>query len=400
MSLAASAPWPSLPGVLLATSLLLVPVSKALVVRSRPQSFSLLSIEQVPGPIPQYISYGAPQFTTFSNLTTACKACLEFFPEKQDGERFHSVFYADDNGGVWPRICRAGPCDFRDPQTDPVGGVIGKGVGPGGTPDGKSCITRDPVPWYSDCDPVVKAAVTSTLDATHYCSYREQIFIPPPAKMVSYFAGGKGNAWKRIGGSQEQCFQTIETQGSNLMDTMTHCDSDLRALSGCCETVFNALNCVAETSAAKGGWNMFASMNEEGTKMLETFSKYCVPLCSNTKEAFCEKYPNADICVTYSSCSDCTAAGGLWCPKLESCHCPGPKPPCIKPPVLTPLQCLPKIEAEEEEATATGVPKNKTKKSGGQKAKEAATGEASEEALCKYSKFAEKWLPDDEERKE
>jgi len=398
MSLAARAPWPSLSWVfLLATSLLLVPVSEALVVRSRPQSFSLLSIEQVPGPTPLWVAYGAPQFTTFSNTTTACKACIEFFPEKQDAERFHSGLHADDNGGVWPRICRAGPCDFRDPQTDPVGGVIGEGVGPGRTPDGKTCITQDPVPWYGDCDPVVKASVSSIVDATRYCSYREQIFIPPPADMVSHFAGGKGNAWKRIGGSQEQCFKTIETQGSNLMDTMTFCDSDLRALSGCCETVFSALNCVAETSAAAGGQSIFASMNEEGAKMLETFSKYCVPLCSNTKESFCENYPHADICVTHSSCSNCTASGGLWCPKLESCHCPSPNPPCIKPPVLTPLQCLPKIEVEKDEAA--GIKKPTKKVAAGTKAKAAAAEEAaSEEALCKYSKFAEKWLPDDEKK--
>merc|ERR1719162_2394558 len=117
--------------------------------------------------------------------------------------------------------------------------------------------------------------------------------------------------------------------------------------------------------------------------MLETFAQYCVPLCQNTKEEFCEKYPFADLCVTHSSCSDCTAGGGLWCPKLESCHCPGPKPPCIKPPVLTPLQCLPKIEVEEDSG---GGGKSTAKKSGS--SSEAATEGSSGEALCKYSKFA------------
>lgn len=400
MSLAACAPWLSSAAVLLlATGFLLVPVSKAANLRSRPQKFSLLSTEQVPGPIPQWVQYGPPQFTTFSNKTMACKACMEFFPEKQDGERFHSGIYEDKDGGEWPRICRAGSCDFRDPQTDPVGGVIGQGVGPGRTPDGKSCITQDPVPWYDDCDPIVKESLSSVQEVTRYCSYREQIFVPPPANMASHFADGKGNEWRRIGGSKEQCFKTIETQGFNLMDSMSFCDSDLKALSGCCETVFSALNCVAETSTAKGLWSpaqgsIFAGMNEEGTKMLETFAQYCVPLCQNTKEEFCENHPTADLCVKHDSCSNCTASGGLWCPKLESCHCAGPKPPCIKPPILTPLQCLPKEEVEEEkveEQKAVAAPSGPAKKAPGP----APEAEVKDSALCKYAKFAKEWMPDE-----
>lgn len=409
MCLAALAPWRLSASVLcILVTLLPVPPSSALVVsktqqKKRDKLHSLLSIEQVPGPTPQYVAYGPPEFTTFSNMTMACKACIEFFPEKQDGSRFHSQLYEDRDGGVWPRVCRAGSCDFRDPQTDPVGGVIGKGVGPGRTPDGKSCITRDPVQWYSDCEPIVEASVSSLTEVTRYCSYKEQVFIPPPSKMVSHFAGSQGKAWSRIGGDKEQCMQLIETQGSNLFDTMTFCDTNLPALSGCCETVFSALNCVAETASTKGLWSasqgsIFANLNEEGTKMLETFAKYCVPLCQNDKASFCENYPTADICVTHNSCSNCTAAGGLWCPKLESCHCPSKDPPCIKPPVTTPLQCLPK--KEEESSAAVLEHKLEVPAPSPPAAPPAAAVEEKEEKLCKYAKFARQWARRDAKKGE
>merc|ERR1719272_2337241 len=118
-------------------------------------TLSFLSVGQVPGATPSYVKYGRPEFTTFNNATSACQACAEFFPTKEDGKRFHANLYEDASGGVWERTCRAGKCDFRDPQTDPVGGVIGRGVGPGGMPDGKTCITRDPVPWFTACEPVL-----------------------------------------------------------------------------------------------------------------------------------------------------------------------------------------------------------------------------------------------------
>jgi hypothetical protein len=346
-----------------------------------------------------YVEYGPPEFTTFSNSTSACQACIESFPEKEDGKRFHSRLYEDRDGGTWARACRAGTCDFRDPQTDPVGGIIGKGVGPGGTPDGKTCLTRDPVPWYEDCEPVVLAGVKSLTDVTRYCSYREQMFIPPAANTVSHFAGAKDKAWSRIGGSKESCAATIEKQGSNLMDSMTHCDSDLQALSACCETVFGALTCVAETATSKGLWingqgSVFSAMDKAGSHMLEQFAKYCVPLCQNTKEEFCAKNPAADVCVTHQTCSDCTAGGGIWCPKLESCHCPGGKPPCIAPPVLTPLQCLPKKEKKLRAGVKNDKKDPKPKTADPTPGSEAA--EASEKALCTYSEFAQKWLTPEE----
>lgn len=403
MQLAAHAPWDLSAAVrLVAITLLLVSTTEGsfLHTRSKPRKISLLSIEQsqVPGPTPLYVNYGdgKPEFTTFSNVTTACQACIEFFPEKQDGKRFHSRLFEDKDGGVWDRSCRAGPCDFRDPQTQPVGGV--EGQGPDGKPQtDKACITQDPVPWYTDCDGVVKESASSILEVTRYCSYREQLFVPPPSKMVSHFTGSKGKAWSRIGGNKESLLATIEKQGSALMDSMSFCDSDIAALSGACESVFGALTCVAETSVSNGLWSpaegsVFSMyQDKDGSAMLETFAKYCVPLCQNTKTEFCEKYPQADVCVSHNECSDCTGGGGLWCPKLESCHCPGPKPPCIKPPVKTPLQCLPK--EKKEKLSGTGMHfKDAAKKKAEADAAAAAAGAAEEKALCKYSKFALEWL--------
>jgi len=384
MNLVAVAPW----------VMLLVPVADGLVTRTAPKSFSLLSINQVPGPTPQYVAYGPPEFTTFSNASTACQACMEFFPEKEDGETYHSALYEDKDGGVWPRTCRAGPCDFRDPQTQPVGGVEGRGVGPGGMPDGKTCITRDPVPWYKECEPVIKTETKTLLDVTRYCSYKHQIFVPPPAKTASHFTGSKGKGWNRIGGSKEQCMLTIEKEGSNLMDSMTFCDSNIKALSGCCETVFNSLNCVAETAVNNKLWSarqgsIFSNLDKEGSQMLATFSKYCVPLCQNNKEEFCKKYPQADVCVDHRTCSDCTSGGGLWCPKLESCHCPGPKPPCIMPPIRAPLQCVPKLKVEKKPVGSVGgaAAEVAAKKAAAEKAAAA----KSDKPLCKYAEFANKW---------
>lgn len=317
MRLAAFAPCPSSVAVrLVAASFFLAPIIDSVVLRSRspkthsyPRNFSLLNVDQVPGPTPDWVDYGPPEFTTFVNQSSACQACIKFFPEKQDGKRFHSNMYEDESGGVWERACRVGPCDFRDPQTQPVGGIIGKGVGPGGTPDGKSCLTRDPVPWYNDCEPIALNSASSMLDVTRYCTYKEQIFIPPPASTVSHFAGSKDNAWRRIGGGKEQCFATIKKQGAAFLDSMSFCDSDLPALSACCESVFGAFTCVAETAAARGITDgggsqpsLFANLNEEGSAMLQMFSKYCVPLCQNTKASFCEKYPAADACVKPITC--------------------------------------------------------------------------------------------------
>lgn len=364
----------------------------ALTARPEPtQPFTLLSIEQaqVPGPVPAYVNYGdednKPQFTTFSNKSTACHACVEFWPTKEDGARFHQKKYEDPSGGVWDRTCRAGPCDFRDPQTDPVGGIIGKGVGPGGKPDGKTCITRDPVPWFSDCEPILEDTTASLLDATRYCSYKNQMFIPPPQGSVSRF-GGKPHPWARIGGTNEQCLATIEREGAALFDGMTFCDSNLPALSGCCETVFSSLTCIAETTSAKTGVSqesVFAAMGESASQMLESFTKYCVPLCQNTKPEFCEKYPGTDICVEPKGCTDCTAKGGLWCPKLESCHCPSKNPPCLKPPITTPLQCLgAQDKGHRRRATAPAVEADKAK-----------VAADDDNALCKYTEMARKWKP-------
>jgi len=349
------------------------------------EALSFLSIDQTPGPTPAYVKYGKPEFTTFNNQTSACQACAEFFPVKEDGKRFHAALHEDSSGGIWERSCRAGLCNFRDPQTDPVGGVIGQGVGPGRKPDGRTCITRDPVPWFADCEPVLLKSTHTLLDATRYCTYREQIFIPPPALHVSRFAG-KPVSWARVGGAKEQCLATIQKEGSALFDSITFCDVNMPALSGCCESVFSALSCVAETAFSHGGGlqeGMFSQMSGETSTMLAAFSKYCVPLCQNTKEQFCEKFPGTDICVNPKGCTECTSKGGLWCPKLGSCHCPSKKPPCIKPPILTPLQCFedkpkPKSDAGPKPLADAGPAK---------------PGPAPDDGkpLCKYSEMARMW---------
>lgn len=356
--------------------------------RSGPtHAVSLISLDQVPGPKPAWVEYGEPEFTTFNNVTTACQACMEFFPVKEDGNRFHQMLYEDpESGGVWERSCRAGLCDFRDPQTDPVGGIIGKGVGPDGKPDGKTCITRDPVQWYTDCDPILRESTHTLLDATRYCSYKEQIFIPPPKGAVSRFGGEKPVAWARIGatqagGKREQCMATIEKEGAALWDSMSFCDADLPALSGCCETVFNALSCVAETSA-KTHMGIFDHLSDEASQMLDSFSKYCVPLCQNTKEEFCAKFPGSDPCVNPNDCTDCTVKGGLWCPKLKSCHCPSKTPPCLAPPVTAPMQCF----GDSKEAGLHAPPAPRVDEGAG----DGLAGDG-DKSLCKYKEFAQKW---------
>lgn len=367
-----------------------VPLARSLSVRkesTRSRALSAHKAEQDPGPMPAYVKYGPPEFTTFSNVTTACQACMEFWPVKEDGKRFHQALYEDkESGGTWERSCRAGKCDFRDPQTDPVGGIIGKGVGPGGKPDGRTCITRDPVPWYSDCDPILRESAQTLLDVTRYCSYREQMFIPPPAGSVSRF-GGKVEAWARIGGTHEQCLVTIEKQGAALLDGMSFCDSDLPALSGCCETVYSSLSCVAELSVHSEE-GVFAQMGSGAQQMLESFSKYCVPLCQYTKPEFCAKpeYAGSDICVNPSGCTECTVRGGLWCPKLKSCHCPSKNPPCIAPPITTPMQCL---GPSTTLGPGGGAPKPMADVSAPQ------YEEGDDSTLCKYKEFAQKWKPRD-----
>lgn len=358
--------------------------------QSQVGAISFLSIDQEAPPL--YVKYGAPEFTTFDSVTSACQACVTFFPEKEDGQRFHSKLYEDRNesGGVWERSCRAAQCNFRDPQTDPVGGVIGRGVGPGGKPDGKTCITRDPVPWFDDCEAILLKSTRTVLDATRYCSYREQIFIPPPNGMVSRFAGSANNAWARIGGTHEQCLATIEKEGSALLDSANMCDASLPALSGCCETVYSALTCVAETSSARAGVSkkdVFASMTDGAAQMLATFSKYCVPLCQNTKETFCDQFPGADICQNPKGCTACTKRGGIFCPQLETCHCPSKNPPCIKPPLTTPLQCF-----ERDPRNLRGADKGLVDGAGSSRSGSGSgSGSSSDDALCKYSEMARDW---------
>lgn len=285
-----------------------------------------------------YVKFGPAQFTTFVNASAACQACVMYYPTKQDGGRGHAGLYKateHDTGGdetKWERQCRAGPCDFRDPQTQPDGGIIGKGPD-FGNPDGKTCLTLEPVTWYSNCEGILQKSAASPLEVTQYCSYKYQLYFPPPAGSGISFANYK-IPFQRFSNSQ-QCTKTIEKHGAALFGEINSCDSDLEALSSCCESVYGAMTCVQ-----KGGVVLAA---EDLGETMAVFEKYCVPLCKYTKEEFCAIYPYSDVCVTHQSCETCTASGGLWCPKLMSCHCPGPKPPpCKLEPKRSPDQCFPK----------------------------------------------------------
>lgn len=340
----------------------------------RSHELSFLSIDQVPQPKPAYVKYGEPDFTTFNNVTSACQACIEFWPEKEDALRFHSKLYVDEKwGGIWARSCRAGTCDFRDPQTEPVGGVVGKG-------DDRICITRDPVPWFSECEPIILQSASSLLDVTRYCSYREQLFVPPPIGTVSRF-DGKPQAWARIGGTKEQCLTTIEKEGAALFDDSNFCDANVAALSGCCETVHSALQCVGETawSIGAGKGSIFAEFGDSVTQMMESFTKYCVPLCN-----LCETHPGADICVLPKDCTTCTSKGGLWCPKLKSCHCPSKKPPCIAPPITAPLKCIKGVQEDADMVSSSRTKKVKTRRP-------PTSSQSPTSTDCPYKEMARKW---------
>mmetsp|Transcript_12560 Transcript_12560/g.23516 ORF Transcript_12560/g.23516 Transcript_12560/m.23516 type:complete len:398 (+) Transcript_12560:34-1227(+) len=339
-----------------------------------------------------YVKYGKPQFTTFSNASAACQACITYYPLKEDGGRFNSPMHQatdKETGGdptEWLRKCRAGPCDFRDPQTQPEGGIIG--MGPDfGKPDGKTCLTRDPVMWYSDCEEVLQKSSSSVLDVTRYCSYKHQIFFPPPAGLPTNFAD-VDTAFTRFGRSKEQCTATIAKQGQALFGEVNACDTDLEALSGCCESVYGVMTCVQE-----GAGGILAA--EELSSTMEVFEKYCVPLCKYTEEEFCTKFPHSDVCVKHESCETCTASGGLWCPKLMSCHCPGPDPPpCMLAPKSLPTECsVAKFKKFLPKDAVAVTPESSAQASVQQQAA-GTTGLERPGKICKYEEMARNWGKD------
>lgn len=287
-----------------------------------------------------------PNVTAYPDLLSACRACIEFFPAKEDGLKFHAAMHHDTwGGGTWPGTCHAGPCTTRG---DII--VVGSSVE---SNEESFCITQVPVPWFSECEPVLQAAMTNVYDLSRFCSYREQIFVPPPAHELSAFVGVT-QAFTRLDNTQETCLDTINTQGTRLWDDMNFCDTDLHTLSGCCESVHDSLKCTYEVGGSapafilqqdQQGWDQLKASSGVATGL---FDEFCVPLCVNSYEEFCEKYPYADICVQYRECAPCTRSGGFWCAETGECQCPlgsaaligRPDPQCPSEPIKSTLQCL------------------------------------------------------------
>lgn len=313
---------------------------------------------------PSFTYSGTAPFTTFDDRVSACRACVTYYPEREEA-----------SGVRWKTACRAGACDFYDPVTQGVGGVVGLGPGGGVPNNNKTCFTLDDVPWYADCEAVLRDAATSIHDVAQYCSYREQLFVPapplPPSAPASSHSGATAGAgsplqlpslfanvsvpFQRLGKSHEECSKTIAREGAALFSTMSACDTDMEALSSCCESVYNVLSCVTDLGGNSDKWPHAIAdlqpLKNTTAPMMRQFSEYCEPLCKFSRAEFCQWNPTADPCVPRHTCAECTQTGGAWCPRLGECHCarPGVKLPCVAEPIFTPLRC-----AAEEEASAAG----------------------------------------------
>lgn len=305
--------------------------------------------------------------TTYDTKLEACNACIEFYPEREDGLKFHAPIFHDVQGGVWNQVCHAGPCTTRG---DII--VVGTSVQQN---EEKQCITKVPVPWFSDCDPILHDAMSTVYDVTRFCSYREQMFVPPPPSMLSPWAGVT-QAYTRLNPSRETCLATIETQGTALWDDMSFCDSNIKKLSGCCESVHDSFKCMHDVGGAGPKFLLqkdmqgFQEIKDASANAMKLFQEFCVPLCIYSEPEFCEKYPYSDICVSHDNCAVCTRAGGEWCMTTMTCHCPrqhGQEPICPHEEAVyrSPLECLgasttPMEEASTTIATTTTAPQTTT----------------------------------------
>lgn len=303
------------------------PNGASLVLEAAPHSTSEKSLTQ-------FRLSSVPAATTYANTLEACQACVTHFPTREVADPDAS---GHAKGQEWARGCRAGPCTARD-------GPLPAGAHPALQGD-TFCISLDPIPWYSACEAVLASAMTSVYDLTRYCSYKEQIYVPPPPGMHSAFAGTT-SAFTRLDSSHEQCLSTIRVQGAALWDDLTFCDSDLHALSACCESVHEAMKCTHEVGGSaplyilQSDQEGFAALKIATSEATQIFDAYCVPLCRHSKEEFCVEYPRADSCVSYDKCSTCTRGGGEWCPGADTCGCPSKSSLCPSGPLRSPAQCF------------------------------------------------------------
>lgn len=317
-----------------------------------------------------YTEYGDdPPGSTFKSTTSACLACVQFYPTKKDGRMYHDDLYQDPDGGTWPQTCRAGPCNFRDPQVQPWGGMIGAGSEPyrdafaswWKPPADKTCFTLDDVSWYTDCEEELLSRSENIIDVSRVCSYRHQLALPN-----SGIFAGVTVPYTRLDSSHEQCLATIAFQGKKFYDNSQLCDSDLQALTGCCDSLYGSLACMYQETSSKGfiasdptGFSAYMTATQDAMSLFDT---YCLPLCTD----LCSAHPETDTCSLGGlTCEDCTQRGGLFDMGEKRCLCkaePSPgKVPADSRFARTPQDCvaaapLRKLPARSARVTSTTKP--------------------------------------------
>jgi len=266
--------------------------------------------------------------TSYEKPYDACVGCVRFSPTI-------SVPEHEENEGPGAEECRFGPCDFRDPQTQPWGGVIGGGseadpeTGWYKPPKPLVCFTHEDVSWYDKCDDLLYKEAATVPQVSTACEYIEQINVMGP------FIGFT-KAFERLGAPRkgEECAKVIE-DGWTLYDDANSFNSDLEALHGCCETVHQYFTCVGDRKDLLMGDNAgLMKLDAIANHTVSHFSLFCVPMYRfPTKKEFCGEFPTSDPCVEYKGCTPCTEHGGVWCPDQKTCTKHGEEW-CIRDPAV------------------------------------------------------------------
>jgi len=216
-------------------------------------------------------SPGAGPPTSYTKPYDACLACLRFNP---------TMAPVIDNQLGMPEgaACRYGACDFRDPQTQPWGGVLGGG---GSEPDPEGgwykpaqpalqCFTTSDVAWYDECNPLLYSMATSVWQVSTACEYQQQLNVFGP------FVGHK-EPFVRLAAGNEDCGARIE-DGWRLYDDKDSFNSNLEKLSGCCETVHQYFTCVGDKKKILMGDDAgLMKLDEVSNHSVAHFSLFCVP---------------------------------------------------------------------------------------------------------------------------